>query len=305
MEPAHLRIEIRHLRYFIAVADRLSFTRAAEHLGIAQPPLSQQIQALESELGIMLFDRKTRPLQLTQAGLAFLADARSILATLQQAVHNTKRIHVGELGYVVVGFTSSMANGVLPDILRTFQQDYPDVNLILREENSSVQIDRLRAGQADLVFIYQDYQTIQSEDLKVLPLPPEPLVVVLPEYHRLVARLTLSLSDLAGEPFIMPLPQLEAGLFPRIEAIFKQAEIEPNVVQKALFMVTILGLVSGEIGVSILPSSVQNLQRKGVVYRPLIEETIADRLTAVWLSDNTSAILAKFIQIIERVTAQF
>jgi DNA-binding transcriptional LysR family regulator len=300
MEPAHLRIEIRHLRYFIAVADRSSFTRAAEYLGIAQPPLSQQIQALESELGVMLFDRKTRPLQLTQAGLAFLADARSILATLQQAVHNTKRIHVGELGYLVVGFTSSMANGVLPDILRTFQQDYPDVNLILREEHSSVQIDRLRAGQADLVFIYQDYQTIQAEDLQVLPLLPEPLVVVLPEHHRLAARSTLSLTDLAGEAFIMPLPQLEAGLFPHIESIFKQAQIEPNVVQKALFMVTILGLVAGEIGVSILPFSVQNLQRKGVVYRPLIEETIVDRLTAVWQIDNTSAILAKFVQIIER-----
>ena len=295
-------MELRHLRYFIAVADELSFSRAAEQLDMAQPPLTQQIQALETELEVKLFDRQKRPIQLTQAGVAFLIEARSTLATLALAKQKIQRIDRGELGTLEVGFTSSMANGVLSDILRTFKHNCLGVNLILREETSAVQIDRLRKRQADIVFVYQDRQIIQSDDLNVLSLPPEPLVVVLPQHHRLAANAEISIADLSGEEFIMPQPQLEAGLFPQIDRIFKQAEIIPNIVQEALFMVTILGLVSGGIGVSILPSSVQNLQRKGVVYRPLVEQTTGDLLTAVWRNDNSSAILLKFIQIVEEMS---
>ena len=287
-------MELRHLRYFVAVAEELSFSRAAERLIMAQPPLSLQIQALENELGVKLFDRK-RPLQLTQAGVSFLADARLTLATVDLAIHKTQQIHQGELGHLVVGFTSSMANGILPDILRTFQQNYPAVKLILREINSAIVIDRLRDRQVDIVFVYQDIQTSEDLDLSIIHLPAESLVVVLPEHHPLAAKVEISITDLADEEFIMPLPQLEAGLFPQIQKVFAQAEITPNIVQQALFTVTILGLVAGGIGVSILPCSVQNLQRKGVVYRPLVEPTIANQLVAVWRSNDSSIILSNFL----------
>ncbi len=296
-----MELELRHLRYFVAVAEELSFTRAAAHLHMTQPPLSQQIQALEDKLlGVKLFDRKPQ-LKLTQAGLAFLEDARLTLATVDRVVHKTQRIHQGELGYLVVGFTSSMANGVLPDILQTFHQKYPEVKLTLLEINSAVQIDSLRNQLADIVFVYREGQISQDRDLTALQLVTESLVVVLPEHHRLTEKSEIEISDLAGEEFIMPLPQLEAGLFPQIQKIFLQAEVMPNVVQKALFTVTILGLVAGGIGISILPFSVQNLQRKGVVYRPLATQTIAHQLTAVWRSDNYSAILSKFVEVIQEI----
>lgn len=156
-----LQLELRHLRYFIEVAEELNITRAAERLGIAQPPLSQQIQDLEDEvLGVKLFDRQKRPIQLTQAGVAFLDVAWSILATLELAKYKIRRIDRGELGYLVVGFTSSIANGILPDILQTFKNNWPDVKLILQEETSAVQIGMLRNRQADIVFVYQDRQII-------------------------------------------------------------------------------------------------------------------------------------------------
>jgi len=296
-----LELELRHLRYFVMVAEELNFTRAAERLDMAQPPLSQQIQDLEDEvLGVKLFERK-RPLRLTQAGVAFLNDARSLLATLELAIDKTQRIERGESGYLIVGFTSSMANGVSIDILQDFQQQYPNIKLILRELNSAVQINRLRERQVDIVFIYRDRKIIPDKDLEVLPLQPEQLIVVLPERHPLAAKEAIEIAALDGEEFIMPLPQLEAGLFPQINQIFKQAQIEPNIVQSALFMVTILGLVAGGVGISILPSSVQNLQRKGVVYRPLVEQTLSDRLTAIWRADDSSAILSNFIHVIRSI----
>ncbi len=147
-------MELRHLRYFIAVADELSFSRAAERLRIAQPPLSQQIQALETELGVKLFDRKKRPLQLTLAGQAFVEEARTMLAQLEQAVSKTQRIHQGNLGHLTVSFSSSLANGMLPDILRSFRQHYPEIELILREENSAFQLQRLREYKTDAIFVY-------------------------------------------------------------------------------------------------------------------------------------------------------
>ena len=259
-------MELRHLRYFIAVADELSFSRAAEKLHIAQPPLSQQIQALETELGVRLFDRKSRPLQITQAGQVFLAEARLTLEKLEQAVTTTQLVHQGELGYLTVGFTSSMANGILPTIMRTFQQEYPNVKLILREKNCNVQIQGLRDRDTDIAFVYQDYKSFQSNDLEALLVSQEPLVVVLPKKHQLANKSEISITDLANEKFVMPLSNVVSDLAEQIEYLFAEADLKPKVSQQALFMVTILGLVAGGLGISILPASVQNLQRQGVVF---------------------------------------
>jgi DNA-binding transcriptional LysR family regulator len=290
-------MELRHLRYFIAVADELNFSRAAERLQIAQPPLSQQIQALESELGVKLFDRKKRPIQVTLAGQAFLEEARLTLANLEQAIHKTQRIHQGELGHLTVGFTSSMANGILPNILRTFREHYPEINLILREESSGSQIQRLRDHQTDIAFVYQTPDLAEANDLKMILLSQQALVAVLPEYHPLAAQSTISLIDLADEEFVMPLHSVVSGLSEQIYCLCTQAGFLPKVAQEAIFMVTILGLVAGEIGISILPSSVQNLKREGVTYRPIQEKPIANPLAIVWRQDHSSPILQQFIDI--------
>ena len=297
-------MELRHLRYFVAVADERSFSRAAEKLGIAQPPLSQQIQSLEKELDVILFDRTKRPLQLTSAGQAFLEASRSTIANLEQSIQRTQRIHLEELNCLTIGFTSSIANGVLPNILRTFRQHYPEIKLILWEENSAFQIERLRDHQTDVVFVYQNHDLTTANDLTMMPLSQEMLVVVLPQNHPLAVQSQISLTDLANEEFIMPRTLVVSALPEQIADLCKEAGFKPNVVQEATFMVTILGLVAGEVGISILPSSVQNLQRQGVVYRPIQEKTPVNQLIAVWRDADTSTILEQFLTIAKTVSIQ-
>ena len=292
-------MELRHLRYFIAVADEQSFSRAAERLHMAQPPLSHQIKDLEKELGVQLFDRKSHPIQLTPAGQAFLEECRATLAQLEQAVHKTQRIHQGELGYLTVGFTSSMANGVFPEMLRTFRQRYPEVELILQEEHSASLIQRLRDRQTDIIFLYLYHEIYEANDLEMMSLTQEPLVAVLPKNHPLAAKSQISLADLKDEEFVMPLHQVVAGLSEQIYHLCSQAGFIPKVVQTAVFMVTILGLVAGETGISILPSHVENIQREGVVYRPIMEPTATTHLTAVWRQNDSSTILQHFLDVIK------
>ena len=289
-------MELRHLRYFIAVADELSFSRAAERLQMAQPPLSQQIQALEIELGVKLFDRKKRPLSITLAGQAFLEEARTMLAQLEQAVQRSQRIHQGNLGHLTVSFTSSIANSVLPDILRSFRQHYPEVKLILREETIALQLQGLRDRKTDIVFSYQDPKLSEVDDLEVMPLTQEPLVVVLPKNHSLASRSEIALLALIDEDFILPQHQVVSGLSTQIYQICAQAGFIPKIAQEAVFMVTILGLVSAEMGISILPSSVQNLRRKGVVYRPIQEQTTPTKLMMIWRRDHSSTIVQQFLR---------
>lgn len=295
-------MELRHLRYFIAVADEQSFSRAAERLHIAQPPLSQQIQALEIELGVKLFDRKNRPLQLTLAGQTFLVEARATIAKLEQAVYQTQRIHQGESGYLTVGFTSSIANGSFPEILRTYRQQYREIKLILQEENSAVLLQKLRDRQVDIIFLYLYDKTFEANDFETIALTQEPLVVVLPQNHPLAAQEEVSLWELKNEEIVMPLHQVVFDLPAQIYHVCAQAGFIPKVVQTAVFMVTILGLVAGETGISILPSHVQNLQRKGVVYRPIKEQTTTIKLTAVWRHDYSSPVLLQFLNIIKTLS---
>lgn len=298
-------MEIDRLRYFITVADELNISRAAEKLNISQPPLSNQIKLLERELGVRLFDRKPR-LRLTQAGEAFLVEARMIQATLKQAANKTKLIHQSELdgkfGCLTVGFTSAMANGILPKILQTFRNKYPDVKLILSEENSDAQIQRLRDRATDIMFIYKNPARAETDDLKELLLVPESLVIVLPERHRLATKATISIADLQDEDLIMPDRQIVPGLFREINDLYLQAGLEPKIALEAVFVVTILGLVAGEIGISILPDSVQNLQRQGVIYRSIEGHTTAiNQLSVVWREHDPSRILLHFLDVIKDV----
>lgn len=294
-------MELRHLRYFIAVAEELSFTRGANRLYMRQPPLSKQIQKLETELGVILFDRTSIPIQLTAAGEAFLKESRAILEQLEQAVRKTQRIHQGELGYLTVGCTSSIANSIFPEILQTFWQRYPGVKLILQEEPSASLIQKLRDSQNDLIFLYLYHELSEADDLETISLTPEQLVAVLPKNHPLAAKSQISLADLKDEEFVMPLHQVGAGLYEQIYHLCQQADFVPKIAQTAVYMVTILGLVAGETGISILPSHVQNLQREGVVYRPIQEQTTIAQLTAVWRRDNSSTILQRFRDIMKQM----
>lgn len=295
-------MELRHLRYFIAVADELSFSRAAERLHIAQPPLSQQIKSLEVELGVQLFNRNRRPLQLTEAGHFFAEEARSTLDKVDQAIRKTQRVSQGELDCLSVGFTSSMVNGVLPVILKTFRKHYSEITLTLREANSSSLAQGLRDRIIDTIFAYRTPALLQANDLDIAVLSAESLVAVLPKQHRLASEPMVSLTDLQKEEFIMPPLQTAFGISEQIYALCAHEGFVPKVAQEAIFVVTILGLVSGEMGISILPSTIQSLKREGVVYRPIREAAVANPLTIVRRREKSSDILENFISIAKKVS---
>ncbi len=291
-------MELRHLRYFLAVAEELNFSRAAQRLHMAQPPLSHAIQALETELKVQLFDRK-RPLQITSAGRALLEEARSILEQADRAIRIAQGIHRGEFGALSISFTSSMANGILPDILGTFRSCYPEIELILQEENSGVQIQKLRDRYTDITFIYASQELPESGNWGIIPVEEEPLIVVLPDTHPLAIHEQISIADLANEEFVMPMQSVVFGLSAQIYHLCSQANFVPKVAQEALFTISILGLVAAGIGIGILPASVQNLQRKGVTYRPIQGLVPTLQLMAVWQLDNTSATLHNFLSLLQ------
>lgn len=298
-EKENNRINLRDLECFIAVVKEGNIiTRAAAKLKVSQPYLSNQIIRLEEKLGgVALLEKK----QLTQAGKAFFDEAEVILSTLEQAAQRTKRIHQSESGYLTVGFTSSMANGILPNILRTFKKEYPEIKLILSEEVGSDRTSRLRDRLVDIMFFYsEDRDFYEEKDLKVKKIGSESLVVVLPENHPLATKPKITINDLKDEELILPDPRFATGLSKEIIDLYTEAKIQPKIVLKAVFVVTILGLVSGEIGISILPDSVKNLQRTGVVYREIAEQpTRKNQLCAVYRKGDFSTILKNFLDTIE------
>jgi DNA-binding transcriptional LysR family regulator len=294
-------MELRHLRYFIAVAEELNFSRAAERLHMAQPPLSQQIRALEEELGVKLFDRATRPLQLTLAGQTLLVEARLAVARVEQAVRLTQQACRGELGCLTVGFSSSIANSILPDILLEFRRRFPDVELSLCEFTSFPKIQGLRERAIDVGFFYLPNDALEADDLSSLTLWEEPLIVVLPETHPLATRSEIPLRSLKDEAFVFPTRQLVPSLSGQIDRLCDLAGFTPKVIQEATFMLTILGLIAGGVGVALLPANAQNLQRKGVVYRPLQGQTATIQIAIAWRRDDASVILHNFLEVTKAI----
>lgn len=296
-------IELRQICYFLAITEAgNNFSKAAEYLHIEQPPLSQRIKSLEKKLKIELFDRQRRPLQLTAAGKVFLAEIQPTITSLDRAITNAQRAHRGEIGFLSIGIASSISNTLLPDILRTFRDRFPDVELELRELTADRQIQELREGLLHVGFeVISDLSAL--EDLfNVLPLVAESLVVALPAVHPLTDRRSpIYLSDLADLQLILPSID-EFPFYKEFVSYCQQAGFEPKIVRnvKATWLVTILSLVVAEVGVAILPSNVQNLQRQGVVYRTIQDAHLSRQISAIWRRDDSSAVLPQFLAIIQQ-----
>ncbi|HEY9661075.1 MAG TPA: LysR family transcriptional regulator [Allocoleopsis sp.] len=288
-------IELRHLRYFIAVAEELHFGRAAERLHMAQPPLSQQIRQLETELGFQLFYRTKRSVELTEAGQVFLLECRRLLWQLDQAVQRGRQVSRGERGQLAIGFVSSAAYSVLPEILRLFRTTVPDVQLELHELTTDQQWQWLNENRIDIGFVRPP---IEDASLQVKVVLQESLVVALPETHPLAQVDRLSLQAIATEPFILFPRPLAPGLYDQIISLCQQMEFSPNVVQEAIQMQTIISLVAAEIGIAIVPISLKNLQRTGVVYKPLIEPTPKAEIAIVWRTE-CSPTVQRFLTIVQ------
>ncbi|BAT52349.1 Transcriptional Regulator, LysR family [Nostoc sp. NIES-3756] len=292
-------MELRHLRYFIAVAEELHFSKAAERLHIAQPPLSQQIQQLEAEIGVQLFHRKTkRQVQLTEAGKVFLQEAYQLLVQLETAVALTQRIGRGQTGQLKIGFTSLVIYDLLPVILRQFREQFPQIELVLRELTTSQQEQALRDSQIHVGFAHPP---LEDDTISYQCIHTQTLVVALPSNHLLAQTEYISVQNLLDEPLIMFPRYLAPGLYDRIMSLFHQGNISPNITQEAIQMQTIIGLVSAGIGVAITPSSLQNLQRSGVIYRPLVEQVPVIETAVIWQQNNLTSLVENFLQFIQRL----
>ena len=277
-------MELRHLRYFLAVAEELHFGRAARALGIRQPPLSQQIRALEDDLGVVLFDRSSRRVRLTPAGEAFRTDARRSLAAAEAARRAARRAGRGDIGDVVLGFVGSATYTLLPRILRAFRARYPDVHLTLRELPTSDQVEALRQGAIDIGLVRPPLTG--ADALQVELLGADGLSVALPTDHPLARGRDVAAHRLADEPFVLFPRRLGPGLYDQILTYCRQAGFEPRTVQEAVQMQTIVALVAGGIGVSLVPSSMTRLRRADVAYRPVRPAAAGIHLAAVRRDDD-------------------
>lgn len=288
-------MELRHLRYFVTLAEELHFGRAAEKLHIAQPPLSQQIQQLEAELGFQLFHRTKRTVQLTAAGQVFLSEVEAIMRQLNRAVQIGRQTSRGEMGQLAIGFVSSTAYNILPPILRKFRTRVPGVNLELHEMTTDRQLQWLREGQIDVGFLRPP---IEEDIFNYEIVFEEPLVVALPETHLIANQSSVSLRSLSNELFILFPRPIAPGLYDRIISLCQQVDFSPTVVQEAIQMQTIVSLVAAEIGIAIVPESLQHLQRTGVVYKTMLEPTASVAIAMIWRSNDTSPALQRFLEVV-------
>jgi DNA-binding transcriptional LysR family regulator len=260
------QIELRHLRYFLAVAETLHFSRAAKRLGIAQPPLSQQIKRLEQLLGHALFERTTRGVKLTLAGQLLAKRARSTLEKVDEDLSQVRRLGRGEEGTLTVGVSGSVMFTELPASIQSYRRLYPKVELRLRELVTTAQIAALLNGTLDLAFLRDGDPT---EGIRMTTLLKEKYVAVLPEAHPLAQRRSLSVKALKGEPFIMFARRMGPLAYDRTIACCERSGFRPNIVQDAPQWLTLVRLVAAGLGVSLAPACVARVAMPGAVYREM------------------------------------
>ena len=293
-------MELRHLRYFIAVAEELHFGRAAERLFIAQPPLSQQIQQLERELGFLLFNRTQRRVELTAAGQLFLEEARELLSGLEKAVAASRRVARGEIGWLGIGFVGTATYEFLPAVLSEFRAHYPEVELVLRELVSAKQVQALRDRR---IHVGLARPAVADECVISETLYQEPLLAALPARHPLAQRERLTLAALATEPFILFPRHPKPSYADFLVTICEEAGFTPHVVQEAAEIHTAISLVAAGLGVTLVPASVQSAHRDGIAYRRFEEPTPKTVLTAIHRVGETSPVVSAFLQAVRKITA--
>ncbi|UVE64645.1 LysR substrate-binding domain-containing protein [Burkholderia pyrrocinia] len=296
--------DLRQWRYFVAVADERHFGRAAERLSMTQPPLSQAIRALEDALGVALFVRTKRSVALTAVGAALLPDVRRLLASADALPPLARRLARGEAGSLSLAFVSTADYGLLPSLLRAFGARYPQVRLQLAEATSDVQIDELVAGRIDAGLVIPPVPPRHAAGLSYLPVVREPLVVAMPTSGSPTAASDapedepVHLAEVAALPLVIFPRRLAPGFYDIITGCYGAAGETPRIGQEAIQMQTIVSLVSAGMGVALVPQSMRNLRRTGVVYRPLAGHAPVVETGLVWRTGDVSPVLAGFIDVV-------
>jgi DNA-binding transcriptional LysR family regulator len=271
-------MELRHLRYFVAVAEELNFTRAAERLHIAQPPLSVQIRNLESEIGAELLSREARNIKLTEAGRVFLEQARQTLANANRGVTLARQAAKGEIGHLSIGHNRPAEFRVFPKIVPAFKKKRPHVHLTFHSLKMSQQFEALRRDELDLGFVWLP---VPTDEFDVQELTKEPLVAMLPADHRLAAAASVSIKDLLHEPLILFPRALDPETYHEIEQLFLRAGGVMNVVYELETLLSVINFVAMGSGCSLLPDFTRIIRREGIVYKPLRGPNIVKTLAIV------------------------
>jgi DNA-binding transcriptional LysR family regulator len=300
-------MELRHLRYFVAVGEEQHYGRAAERLHLAQPALSRQIQDLEEEIDVKLFDRMARGVKISAAGASFLDDARRILQQVNEATMRAARVARGQSGVLRVGFTEAASwHGVVPDSFRQFRQRQPDVELQLYSIVSLEQIEAVRAGRLDAGFVFSMPKSDRELDQK--PVAIHHLVLAAPKGHPLTRLTKLRLRDMRDTAFVW-FPRRESpGHYDRLmHECFRGGLRAPNIVQEAVDQATMLSLVSCRIGVAFVTDATRWRCPAGVVLLPVSDLNLPLPVALIWRKDNASPLLAKFVadvQLLPKVRAR-
>lgn len=290
-DPVSMPVDFRQLRYFLALADTLHFGRAATLLHISQPPLSRQIAALEEELGVVLFNRTSRQVELTAAGRHFQEQAARIIEALDVAVRSTQATERGERGVLRVGFTMSAAWSVLPPLIRVYSDAYPDADVQLSEVLPRELNDALISGNADIgiAFPWQ-----RPPGLEYMPIYAEPLCAVLPTGHRLAQHHEIAVAQLASEPFITFPVATAPALHELVIGCCREHGFEPRIRMETHLQQTIVNLVAEGLGVSLVPQSMSRMQLPGAVFRPVSATRMVEQ-GAIWAASNDNPCLKCFL----------
>lgn len=286
-------LPLPQLHAFVVLAEELHFGRAAARLGIAQPPLSQQIRRLEDKVGAPLFVRPPGPVALTPAGRELLPAARQALATLTDGLAAARAAAGGRTGNLRLGFAASLALTLLPGLLRTYVDHYPHVRLDIREMTTAPQLTALREGSLDIGLLREPPST--DPDLSFRTVLTEPFVAVLPRAHPLAARRTVDPAQLAEHPFVLLPREAGPGLHDRITAL-----CAPRIAQHATEWQTVCALVEAGLGVSVAPASIRRIRLGGVAFRPLAAPHARTVVAVAWRTGDDSPLVANLLETITR-----
>lgn len=281
--------EISQLRCFVAVAEELHFSRAAERLNMTQPPLSRQIRLLEHHVGVSLLDRNSRGVRLTAAGKAFLPDAARILRAAEEAVVNARRVAKGEQGSLAIGFTSASGYGLLPEVVRRLRERLPGISLTLKEVVSTMQVEALNAGELDLGLMRP--HAINAE-LESMPLVTESLMLAIHEREADAWPLEPTLHCLHGKPFVMYSPHEARPFYQMLSSRFARAGVVPDIVEHVGQIHTMLALVRAGVGAALIADGAARLKFDGIVMRRMETEPV--EMVCTWRRDNDNPVLDVF-----------
>lgn len=287
-------MELRHVQYFVTVAEELSFTRAAARLSMAQSPISQQIRKLERELGVELFARTTRSVVLTAAGRAFYEEAVPLLAATSRMTNNARLAGEGRLGRLSLAFTGTATYELMPQLIRAYVRRYPDVLLDVRSEMfTPAQVEALLDGSVSVGVLRPP---ASHEGIVTELLHDEPLVALLPVSHPLARRVSIQLSDLAHEPFISYPSSPATSVFQTVTAACRQAGFTPSVRQEAKETPSLVALVAAGMGVALAPASIRHLRINGVTHRPVTGTSVTMPLALAYRAGSVPSIVRGYLE---------